>query len=110
MKISQESAMGVSVTVVADFGTTMLGNVCFKSHSVDLPLTLLSTLSRSLTSYPFGIMVKALPKCRAYHKVRRGDSYPKAQTGYNGFCKPCFRERFPAEYNAKQANRKKKSV
>ena len=51
---------------------------------------------------------KVQPNCRGPHKPRRGEPYPKAQTGYDGYCKSCFKEKFPAEYRLKQEKRRKK--
>ena len=61
----------------------------------------------------FGILVRRahagkIQPCRGKHKPRRGEPYPNAQTGYDGYCKSCFKEKFPAEYRLKQEQRKKK--
>eukprot|EP00959_Pyramimonas_sp_CCMP1952_P039172 820018-Pyramimonas_sp.AAC.1 len=44
------------------------------------------------------------PLCRGRHEAKK--TTPFAQSGYDGYCKGCYRTLFPDAYNEKQAARK----
>ena len=43
--------------------------------------------------------------CRGNHRPKK--DAPFAQTGYDGYCKACYKQRFPDKYAAKQRSRKR---
>ena len=43
--------------------------------------------------------------CKGSHRPKK-----KAQSGYNNYCKACFKKKFPAEYAEKAAKRMKHCV
>ena len=57
--------------------------------------------SLSLLSVAAAVTTPAAGWCKSKHQPRK-----PAQSGYDGYCKACFRERFPQRFAEKQQNRK----
>ena len=79
-----------------------------------LPARVVGMLRLALYAIVCGTLIrrahagKFLRDCTGYHKPRRGEAYPQEQTGYDGYCKSCYKEKFPRKYRDKQEQRKKK--